>query len=79
VVRILTRFRGYRHIGDMRYLTASKDDFSDVRLIANLNIIDRAFRLVTRLSSDWHASATDHKIDTYCGKLKMHAIHRLKS
>ena len=79
VIRILTRFRGYRHVGDMRYLTACKDDFSDVRLIPNLNIIDRGFRLATRLLSDWHAGATDHRIDTYCGKLKAHAIHRLKS
>ena len=69
----------YRHGGDMRYLTACKDDFSDVRLIPNLNIIDRSFRLATRLLSDWHAGATDHRIDTYCGKLKAHAIHRLKS
>ena len=79
VIRILTRFRGYRHVGDMRYLTACKDDFSDVRLIPNLNIIDRGFRLATRLLSDWHAGATDHRIDTYCGKLKAYAIHRLKS
>ena len=79
VIRILTRFRGYRHVGDMRYLTVCKDDFSDVRLIPNLNIIDRGFRLATRLLSDWQAGATDHRITTYCGKLKAYAKHRLKS
>ena len=79
VVRLLTRFRGYRHVGDMRYLTVSKDDFSDVRLIPNLNIIDRTVRLAARLSVQWEAGATDHKIDFYCGKLKAHAKHRLKN
>ena len=78
VVRVLTGFRGYRRAGDMRYLTASGPDFSDVRLIPNLNIIDRGCRLFARLSTDWKAGASDHRIKQYSGKLRAHAIHRLK-
>ncbi len=78
LVRFLTRFRGYRHTGDMRYLTASKPDFSDLRLIPNLNIIDRSVRLIARLITHWKAGASDHGIANYCNKLKAHALKRLK-
>ena len=78
VVKGLTSFRGYRHTGDMRYLTACKRDFSDIRLIPNLNIIDRGVRLFARLSTNWKAGASDHRIKQYSGKLRAHALNRLK-
>ncbi len=37
---ILERFRGYRHYGDMRYLTTVEDG-SELRVISNPNMIDR--------------------------------------
>lgn len=49
LVRFLEGFRGYRHHGDMRYLTASKDD-SDLTLVSNPDFFDRAIWLVQRLS-----------------------------
>ncbi len=78
LVKFLSNFRGYRHIGDMRYLTACKPDFSDLRMISNLNIIDRTARFIARLTVNWKAGASDHGIANYCGKLKAHALKRLK-
>lgn len=77
LVRFLENFRGYNHHGDMRYLTASKDDFSDLRLIANPELIERARWLVQRLSMDWKAGFNDHGIAGYCAKLEAYAVKRL--
>lgn len=78
VKKFLDRVRGYRHHGDMRYLTScSQPDFSDIKLYQNLNFIDRATRLVGRLSTNWKAAGEDHRIAEYSGKLKAYAISRL--
>ena len=78
LLHLLEQFRGYRHHGDMRYLTASKQpDHSDLRLIANPNIIDRARWLVARVVSDRLAGFSDHRISEYCGKLGAWAVKRL--
>jgi hypothetical protein len=61
----------------MRYLTECKEDYSNLRLIANLNIIDRALRLIARLSADVKAGFRDHAIATYCKKLEVFALKRL--
>lgn len=76
LVRALENFRGYSHHGDMRYLTASKDDFSDLRLIANPELIERVRWLVQRLSMDWKAGFSDHGIAGYCAKLEAYALKR---
>ena len=76
IIRLLQRFVGYRHHGDMRYLTACKEDFSDLRLIQNPTIIDRAFRLIKRVSVNWRAGATDHFILNYSKKLEAYASKR---
>lgn len=67
---------GYRHHGDMRYLTnCEKEDYSDVRLIANLNGLARWRRLIkNRLSLNRHIE--DHAIDEYCKKLAAYAQKR---
>lgn len=75
--RFLENFRGYRHHGDMRYLTACKGDYSDLQLIANPDLIDRAVWLLQRLVGNWQAGFGDHAIANYCGKLEAYALKRL--
>ena len=77
LLKVLQRFRGYRHHGDMRYLTACKDDFSNLHLIPNPNLIDRGRRLLLRIASDWKAGFRDHGIATYIAKLEAFATKRL--
>ncbi|HHI92652.1 MAG TPA: lipase family protein [Gammaproteobacteria bacterium] len=80
VVKILEKTVGYRHHGDMRFLTASKNtDHSDLRVLKNPTIIDRAIRLFNRLIVTWgKAGATDHFIKTYSNKLSAYAVMRNK-
>ena len=77
LVKGLERLIGYRHLGDMRYLTACKADYSDLRLISNPPIVDRAVRFVKRVVGHWGAAVTDHGIANYCKKLGAHAKSRL--
>ncbi len=67
---------GYRHHGDMRYLThCKKADCSDVRLISNISFLDRCRRLFkNRISLNKHIG--DHDIAKYCMKLAAHARNR---
>lgn len=76
VVRILNNFVGYRHHGDMRYLTGCKEDFSDLTLIPNPDLIDRIRWVLQRLAGDWKAGISDHSIDLYCAKLEAYAFKR---
>ena len=64
---------GYRHHGDMRYLTYCKNaDYSDVRLIANITPLARLRRLIkSRVSIN--KNIKDHAIDKYCKKLAAYA------
>ena len=77
VLAVAMNFRGYRHHGDMRYLTACAEDCADLRVIPNLNIVLRTVRLVRRLSVNWKAGFADHRMAEYCNKLKAYAIRRL--
>lgn len=67
---------GYRHIGDMRYLTSSvMSDHSDVDLIQNITFLARLRRLIkNRISLDRRVK--DHAIEEYCGKLAAYAWRR---
>lgn len=69
--------KGYRHHGDMRFLTASKDDFSDLKLLSNPDFFDRVGRWTKRVWSNKSAGFKDHGIAHYCTKLKHYAIRRL--
>ena len=71
------RVSGYRHHGDMRYLTfCRKHDFSDIDLIHNISFYDRWRRLFkSRISLNRHIK--DHAIDRYCGKLAAYAKKRI--
>lgn len=77
LIKVLDNFRGYRHHGDMRYLSACKDDFGDLRLYSNPEIFDRFNWMVDRISGSWGAGFADHSITEYCRKLEAYALHRL--
>lgn len=77
LVALLEKTVGYRHHGDMRFLTACKPDYSDLRLLKNPTIFDRALRLVKRLfATMFKAGATDHFVKTYSNKLAAYAERR---
>ncbi len=69
---------GYRHHGDMRYLTnCRKGNCSDVRLICNITFLARIKRLIKNRIS-WNRNIKDHAIDEYCKKLAAWALIRDK-
>lgn len=70
---------GYRHHGDMRYLTNCKqEDCSDVRLIPNITFFGRLQRLIkNRLS--FNRRISDHSIDEYRRKLAAYAEKRTRT
>lgn len=70
-------FLGYRHHGDMRFLTAGKADYSDLKLLSNPDLFDRLGRWIKRVITNKKASFTDHGIANYCNKLKAYAIKRI--
>lgn len=76
-VKLLEKILDYRHHGDMRYLTSCKADYSDLRVIQNPTIIDRAVRMINRfISAGFKAGATDHFVKNYCDKLENYADMR---
>lgn len=76
IIKIMENIVGYRHLGDMRFLTACNKDFSDLRLLKNPTIIDRFIKLINRLSTNWKAGATDHFILNYTEKMAAYAKSR---
>ena len=71
-------FGGYLHQGDMRYLTACNDDLSKLRVIPNLSMPFRVWRLVKRLIANGPTIAgKDHAINEYRKKLKAYAEKRV--
>ncbi len=77
LINFFKKMIGYRHHGDMRQLTACLADFSDLKLLANPNMVDRGIQLVKRWISTWgKAAAADHSIEIYSNKLKQYAIKR---
>ncbi len=69
-------FMGYRHHGDMRFLTACKPDYNDLKLLSNPDLFDRLGRWIKRVITNRKAGFTDHGIANYCNKLKAYAIKR---
>lgn len=74
----LDKFRGYRHHGDMRYLSDCDAEFSNLRLISNPEQLDRIVWLIRRLIADWKSGYRDHAINEYCTKLEKYALKRLE-
>ena len=65
------------HQGDMRYLTACKDDCTDLHVIPNLSMPFRAWRMIRRMIANGPVVAgADHRIDQYRMKLLHHAKQR---
>ena len=79
VVRILKQFF-YIHHGDMRYLTKSRTgkagDYSDVSVLLNPNIVDRAKWLFRDILPQFGSLVGDHAITNYYDKLRAYAIKR---
>ena len=71
------RVSGYRHHGDMQYLTRGKEvDYSDVRIIQNITFLARIRRL-WKHRSPFGDRIRDHNIDEYCRKLAAYVTKRL--
>ena len=70
-------FCGYMHQGDMRYLTACDGDLTKLKVIANLSMPFRAWRMARRMIANGPAVAgKDHGIANYREKLRYHAKQR---
>ncbi|MCL6271685.1 lipase family protein [Sansalvadorimonas sp. 2012CJ34-2] len=77
LIRWLDSVSGYRHHGDMRYLTGCRPDYSDLQLLHNPPIIDRAVRMLKRMMDvSMSVPITDHSIETYSAKLSYYAGKR---
>lgn len=71
-------FCGYLHQGDMRYLTACDNDVSKLKVIPNLSMPFRVFRLARRvIGRGFSIAGKDHRVSEYQGKLKRHAKSRV--
>lgn len=80
VTSFLDKFGGYVHHGDLRFLTRSTmesdDNYEDVLLLSNPNIVHRAQWWIKGFLKKPGAPINDHSIDTYCKKLKAFAAKR---
>ena len=71
------RFCGYKHVGDMRYLTACDGDLAALKVIPNLSMPFRAWRLGKRiLAKGMGVAGADHSVAEYRRKLKHYAKRR---
>ena len=69
---------GYMHQGDMRYLTACNDALSNLKVIPNLSMPFRVWRLVRRVfTKGFSVAGKDHSIDEYRKKLRFYAQKRV--
>ena len=69
---------GYRHHGDMRYLTNCKEfDCTDIRVLYNLSPLARLRRQIKNNIS-LKRNISDHSIDKYCKKLAAYAVKRME-
>ena len=70
---------GYKHYGDMRYLTACNSEMSNLKLLENPNLLDGGLRFVLRWIKHCPSiSGKDHRIDDYRNKLHHYAKQRNK-
>lgn len=79
VIGALSRWSGYVHFGDMRFLkhcTTSEEQY----LLSNPSFLRRAFMVVPRWINTWGKSGIDdHSISAYRAKLKAVAINKNKN
>ena len=78
--RLLERFRGYVHHGDMRYLRRanqrSDGEFDEIQLLLNPNMVHRFRWFIMGFLRNRRSPIDDHDIDLYCAKLKKYALQR---
>lgn len=68
---------GYRHYGDMRYLTACDNKIQNLKVLENLGLIFRSGRLARRVcSSGFLIMGKDHRVNEYRSKLHHYANKR---
>jgi len=73
---LLTKFGGYLHGGNMRYLTNCKDgDYSSVDLLYSVSFFYRAKAFLIK-KLPWGKPLADHSISTYRKKLAIVATNR---
>ncbi len=70
IARVPLMVMGYRHVGDLRYLTVGAE------LIRAPNILRTGARFLWNLASDWRSVYRDHAILRYCDKLARIALER---
>jgi len=75
---LLSRFGGYYHVGNMRYLTnAEEGRYEEAKLLYSVSIL-RRLRAYIRKASTWKKIPKDHSITVYRKKLKYIAQRRQK-
>jgi triacylglycerol lipase len=80
LAELLHRLAGYRHYGDLRYLTDVKSgSFDQVRLLPNPPAIDRIMWIGQQLVHSWFIPVKSHGMDIYRKKLKYLANERSKT
>jgi hypothetical protein len=76
----LDKLNGYRHCGDLRYLTdVATGRFQDVRLLSNPPAIDRAIWMWKHLAASLFIPVKHHSMTIYRKKLQFIANSRNKS
>ena len=74
---LLDKLKGYRHFGDLRYLTdVAAGKFSDVKLLSNPPAIDRAIWLWKRVAASCFVPLKSHSMSLYRKKLLQIANNR---
>lgn len=74
---LLSKFGGYIHCGDQRYLTNCRTagDYGTVKLLPSVSFFRRVWGFLIKKWS-WKKFLADHSIDIYRKKLMIYALHR---
>ena len=70
IEEFLDRLSGYRHFGDLRYLSdVAEGRFKDVRLLENPPATDRAMWAFRRMAKNFFVPVKSHNMNIYRKKL----------
>ena len=73
----LDRLKGYRHHGDLRYLTdVETGRFENVELLPNPPLMDRAWWMIQHIAASFLAPVSHHQMRIYREKLRVIATRR---